>query len=308
MSITSFQSIRKAVGGLNPRSIRDLCDRPLNIALYASAPENYRPLEEFFLQGISEERRREAAKSLHRGPDPKGVLNFDIAIYDDSVLAPRRAMVFHRSNPDQLINDVLREHGGEVGLPLARTFQPFRLPYIEQVIHRTSKENAIFSMATALPDIIPTLFEIPWAVTEFASDTAVLTANQIRMAFLIAAASDREVGFREQKREIATVVGGAFGWRALARQLISKIPFGAGVLPKAAVAYAATRLVGLSLERYYRIGYPYTRQERQAVYGQAFEHGKAVARRIISHLRPELVGKKSGTAPGDREHQRSHHF
>jgi hypothetical protein len=129
------------------------------------------------------------------------------------------------------------------------------------------------------------------------------------MAFLIAAASDREVGFREQKREIATVIGGAFGWRALARQLISKIPFGAGVLPKAAVAYAATRLVGLSLERYYRIGYPYTRQERQAVYGQAFQHGKAVARRIISRLRPELLGKRSGAAAGgDREHQRSHHF
>src|SRR5689334_3475403 len=93
MSMTSFQSIRKAVGGLNPRSIRDLSDRPLNIAIYASGPEDYKPLEEFFLQGISEDRRREVAKSLHRGPDPKGVLNFDIAVYDDSVLAPRRAMV-----------------------------------------------------------------------------------------------------------------------------------------------------------------------------------------------------------------------
>jgi hypothetical protein len=72
-------------------------------------------------------------------------------------------------------------------------------------------------MATALPDIVPNLIELPWAATEFASDTAILTANQIKMAFLIAAASDRQVGYREQKKEIASVIGSAFGWRALAR-------------------------------------------------------------------------------------------
>jgi len=37
---------------------------------------------------------------------------------------------------------------------------------------------------TALPDIIPSIVDLPWSIGEFASDTAFLTINQIRMAFL----------------------------------------------------------------------------------------------------------------------------
>ena len=62
--------------------------------------------------------------------------------------------------------------------------------------------------------------------------------NQIRMGFMIAGASDREVGYMEQKGEIAAVIGSAFGWRALARELVGKIPFGGGLIAKAGVAYA----------------------------------------------------------------------
>ena len=203
----------------------------------------------------------------------------------------RRALVFRRDQPGQLVYDVLKDHEDELGIALARSFAPFRTPFAKRVIQRISRENALFSLATALPDVIPSIFELPWAVTEFASDTAVLTANQVRMAFLLAAASDRETGYREQKREIASVIGGAFGWRALARQLIGKIPFGGGLIPKAAIAYAGTKLVGVSLERYYRIGYTYTREERNQIYTQAFEHGKGVVSQILRRVRPDLWEK-----------------
>jgi hypothetical protein len=159
------------------------------------------------------------------------------------------------------------------------------------VIKRTCRENTLFSLATALPDIIPSIIELPWAIAEFASDTAFLTMNQIRMAFLIAAASDREVGYSEQKSEIATVIGSAFGWRALARQVVGKIPFGGGLLGKAAVAYAGTKVLGLSLDRYYSIGYKHTREERDRLYAQAFRQGKDVAARILTHLRPDVADK-----------------
>ena len=88
------------------------------------------------------------------------------------------------------------------------------------------------------------MIELPWAIGEFASDTAFLTMNQIRMAFLIAAASDRPIGYREQRSEIASIVAGAFGWRALARELVGKVPFGGGLIPKAGIAYAGTFAVG----------------------------------------------------------------
>jgi hypothetical protein len=146
----------------------------------------------------------------------------------------------------------------------------------KDIMLTVAKENAVFSIATAVPSVIP-FVSLPWAVGEFASDTAFLTANQIRMAFMLAAASDRTVGYRQQKAEIASMFAGAFGWRAIARELAGKIPMGGGLIPKAAIAFAGTYVVGASLERLYRIGYGYTEGERRAAYEEAFQQGKQIA-------------------------------
>ena len=111
------------------------------------------------------------------------------------------------------------------------------------MVKKIAKENALFSLATALPDIVP-FISLPWALGEFASDTAFLTANQIRMAFLLAAANDRDVGYHEQRGEIASIILGAFGWRALARELVGKIPWGGGLVPKAASLTRALAWLG----------------------------------------------------------------
>ena len=177
------------------------------------------------------------------------------------------------------------EQKSELGLPLARNFFPFRRPVVNQVMFSVSKENALFSLATALPNIVPSLVELPWAIGEFASDTAFLTMNQVRMAFLIAAASDSPVGYREQKAEIASIITGAFGFRAIARELVGKIPFGGGLIPKAAVAFAGTYVIGLSLERYHRVGYGLTRQERRMEYEQALVHGRTVAEFLLAGMK-----------------------
>ena len=162
---------------------------------------------------------------------------------------------------------------------------------IHGIIQDVAQENALFALFSALPDVLPNVFALGWAAAEFASDTAVLTVNQVRMAFLIAAASDRPVGFLDQKRQIASIVAGAFGWRAMARELAGKIPFGGGLIPKAAISYAGTYVVGLSLERFYRIGYghdgcgarrriPGGARQRQTLRGLgpggAAEHGAGV--------------------------------
>ena len=81
------------------------------------------------------------------------------------------------------------------------------------------------------------------------------------------------------------MVAGAFGWRALARELIGKVPFGGGLIPKAAIAYAGTLAVGKSLERLYRLGYGFTREERRAAYDDALEHGRQIAGMLLDGLR-----------------------
>jgi len=183
------------------------------------------------------------------------------------------------------VGGILEEYP-DFSLALARSLPEFRRPVIEAIIRKVSRENALFALFTALPDAIPSIFEVGWAAGEFASDTAVLTVNQIRMAFLIAAASGQEVGFNAQKRQIGAIIAAAFGWRALARELAGKIPFGEGLIPKAAIAYAGTYVAGLGLERYYGMGGALTAAQREAAYDKAVEGGKQFARWVLRRKHP----------------------
>ncbi len=293
MNFKALINIKKGLGQLNPNQVREMSQRPVRLALHAASQEAYRRMENFFLRDLSPARRRESALLLTRAPIPVLGQHYDFAVYDEGVAAPPGALIFRAERPEYLITKALAAYP-ELGVSLAKSFLPFRRPFIERVIAKTCRENTLFSITTALPDVIPSIIELPWALAEFASDTAFLTMNQVRMAFLIAAASDQEIGYAEQRSEIAMVIGSAFGWRALAKQLVSKIPFGGGLLAKAAVAYAGTKVLGLSLDRYYSIGFTYTRQERDRLYADAFRQGKKVAAGILSHLRPELAAKFTG--------------
>ncbi len=290
MSITSLMNIKKGLSTLNPKTVREMSEREVHVALHAASQEGFQRMETFFLRDLSPSRRRESALLLTRAPIPVIGQRYDLAVYDADTAAPRGALVFRPENTHHFVEKILAAYP-DLGVSLAKSFLPFRRPYIERVIAKTCRENTLFSITTALPDVIPNIIELPWAVAEFASDTAFLTMNQVRMAFLIAAASDREVGYMEQKPEIATVIGSAFGWRALARQVVGKIPFGGGLIGKAAVAYAGTKVLGLSLDHYYSIGFTYTREERDRLYADAFRQGKKVATKILQYLRPDLAAR-----------------
>jgi hypothetical protein len=286
MAIAVFSQVKKALSNLNPKDVRDIAERPLKVGLVAASAESLGRMETYFAPPhLSAERRAEAVRLLVRGGGPE----CDIEIYESSLLRPSRAFSFDLEAPDDAVRRILKAREDLV-LPLARSLYPFRKPAAHRLIRTVAKENALFCLATALPDIVPGLGTIPWAVGEFGSDAAFLTANQIRMAFYLGAASDRAVGYREQKSEIASIVAGAFGWRALARELIGKVPFGGGLIPKAGIAYAGTFAVGVSLERLYRLGYGFSRDERKAVYEEAYEHGRQIAGMLLAGLRQRKAG------------------
>jgi hypothetical protein len=228
---------------------------------------------------MSRARRAEALRAIIRNDE-----HCDIVLYESSLLGPDHAFPFDPDSPDECVQQVLAERE-DLQLPLARLFLPFRKRVCQRVVKSVAKENALFCLATALPDVVPSIFTIPWAVGQYSSDSIFLTVNQIRMAFLLAAANDRPVGYREQRSEIASIAASSFGWRALARELIGKIPLGGGLIPKAAVAWAGTFAVGLSMERLYRLGYGFSRRERTAVYKEAFQHGKQVASGMLQDLK-----------------------
>ena len=284
----------------NPGHVREMAERPLDILLVATSSAAYARMEDFFAPaGISRAKRMEIFQMLHRASDPAEVPSYDLEIYEEGLDRPQEAFTFYThggagprpaqpegrswtcpTEQEFLVDDILYRRE-ELGLPLARHFPPFRPPVVNRIINSISQENAVFSVVTALPDIVPSLLELPWALGEFASDTAFLTANQLRMAFLLAAASDRPVGYHQQKGEVASIVGGAFGWRALARNLVGKIPLGGGIIPKAAIAFAVTYVMGRSLERLYRVGYGLTRAERRLTYSDALQTGKALVAGLL---------------------------
>jgi hypothetical protein len=290
MSVKVLQHIREAIGNLNPEEIRRHTERPLRLFLYAHSERAYRQMEDFLAPWeLSDARRAEVHRVIYRASErdyPSE--NHDLEIYfEDSPIGDlsrtNQVFAFRADTPEQTVHDVL-DRRPDLAVPLALHVPPFREEVSRRMVKKVARENAIFALATAVPDIVP-FVSLPWAIGEFASDTAFLTANQIRMAFLLAAASDREVGYREQSAEIASIVLGALGWRALARELVGKIPLGGGLIPKAAIAYAGTRVVGLSLERLYRVGSGYTREERRQAYVEALERGKTYAASVLEGIR-----------------------
>jgi uncharacterized protein (DUF697 family) len=282
-----FNQIRKAISTLNPAEVREIAERPARIVLHANSAQSMREMEEFLVPlTLSERRREELLASVYRAGDPRAPVSPEIHLYEQGIFHAPDAFSFYAYDPMKTVDEIL-ESLPELDLALASRYPPFREPVIAQIIGKVATENGWFSVMTSLPNIIPSPLMVPWAVGEFASDSAVLTANQIRMVFLIAGASGESVGFQEQRSQIASIIAAAFGWRAIARQAIGKIPMGGGVIPKAAVAYAGTWVVGKSFERFYRMGYSFTGSERKRAFKEAFERGKQVLSTMMRRQREE---------------------
>ena len=270
--LKSLKQVRAALALLNPAEVRRMAARPVHIGLVASSESGYSEMEDFLLAKGGPRRQ------VHRADDPGTPDDVGIVIYESGVSNPVGGYTF-APDADGWIGAALDDHP-EMSLALGSQFPALRPHVIGRTIQEIARENAFFAVATALPNVVPSLIELPWVIGEFATDTAFLTANQIRMAFLIAAACGRESGFSRQMGPILTIAGGAFGWRALARELAGKIPLGGGLIPKGAIAYAGTFLVGKALEHYYRTNRVLTRAEREEVYQDGYRRGREVAQSL----------------------------
>jgi len=268
---------RAAFSMLNPDEVRKRAVRPLHIGLVATSGAGYAEMEDFLLPAdLPREVRMLMMERIHRASEPVPPPQVDLVFYEHGIEAPEGTVGFNRLDPSETVASVLRQQE-ELTLALASQFPAFRKPVVDQIIHSVARENALFAVATALPNVVPNLIELPWAFGEFASDTAFLTANQVRMAFLISAAHGKEIGFAPQKMQIGSIVAGAFGWRAIARELAGKIPLGGGLIPKGAIAYAGTMVVGKGLEYFHKNNRHLPQEHHERVYRESLEKGRAVA-------------------------------
>jgi hypothetical protein len=296
--VNSFlATIGKAIRSVNPEEVRGMADREIHIGLMASTEASLNEMW-FWLAPveISETKRQILAAMVHPlGPQlpdmPPPPARLDIQIWEAGLRnKPADAFTYYRNNPQQTVDDILAKHD-EFGIALSRHYLPFRKTVSQKIISAVCNENVMFSVTTSLPNIVPSVLSLPFAVGEFASDTAFLTMNQLRMAFLLAGAHDHPIGYRQQKAQVASVIAGAFGWRAIAREVVSKIPFGGGVIGKAGISYAGTWVVGHSLERLYKVGGNLTGTERKKIYDEGIQRGKLIAQKFLETVRSARVKK-----------------
>jgi uncharacterized protein (DUF697 family) len=132
----------------------------------------------------------------------------------------------------ELIASLTDEHA----YGLAARLPVLREAVVEAIVRRFARQNGILGVAIFIPG----------------ADFPVLTLNQLRMIFRIAAAYGEEID-RERVPEILAVVGAGLGFRTVAREALGFIP-GLGWAVKGGVAYLGTKALGKAATAYFEKG------------------------------------------------------
>jgi len=176
----------------------------------------------------------------------------------------------------------------ELSLALARNFPVFRRRASEEVIQQTAMTNAEFSLLTGVVSAFP-LFELILPANAL-SDILILTKNQVMMSLRLAAIYGLEVNYKSRMKELTPILVNAFGWRAIARELVGAVP-AIGFIFRAMISYAGTVAVGKAAQVYYEYGETVTRTQAQRFYREAYQGSKERIRALSNRIRS---GRKGG--------------
>lgn len=173
----------------------------------------------------------------------------------------------------------------DLALALARNFPVFRRRVANNIITLTATVNAQFSLVTGITAAFPLLGML--LPVNSLSDILMLTKNQIMMTLRLAAAYGLEVDYKSRMKEVAPLLINAFGWRAIARELVGAVP-GVGFIARAMISYAGTMTVGKTAQFYYETGEHITRDQIKRWYQESYE----ASREKIRGLAALMKGKK----------------
>jgi len=174
---------------------------------------------------------------------------------------------------------------GDHLVPLGREFPLFRVPIARFMISDTCFSNAAFSLSTGLAELVPVI-NIPFVI----ADSVVLTKNQLYLVYKLGLALGFSLEWQDYIKEFGSVMGAGFFFRQVARSLIGLIPLW-GIVPKVAISYAGTYVVGNVVLQWYLTGRHVTREQMGQLYQRAYMRGVEAAGR----LRRKLPGKKQVT-------------
>lgn len=137
----------------------------------------------------------------------------------------------------------------DLAVAVGRRLEAFRDPVARALIYQTAWANGEFAFLSNAPAVLPVIGPL----LAGGADLLVLTKNQVflwvRLALLFGRPFDSTWSVLA---ELAPVVGGAFIWRSVARELVGLVPPVISAVPKTAIAYTATVFLGMAAENYYR--------------------------------------------------------
>ena len=287
-----WRQISEALREFSPAAVVQNADRPINLALVAETSDVLRQMESFFVprflgsRKAAQVRERYCSFVLPLGrTELEGLQQLDLVICSPGARAflsgcLPRVFTFSPQTPQAAVREILDERWN-LALPLARNFLVFRRAVNHRLIRSLALENALIAMMAAVSEVVPAPFPLTRVLGGLVSSTILLTANQMRLAFLMAASNDSEVGFRKQTGQLTTIAAAALGWRFLARELAGRISPVSDLLTKGMLAFAATYATGLALEQLHIWGRSMTREEKAVAFEEAYRVGRMLLDRFL---------------------------
>jgi uncharacterized protein (DUF697 family) len=162
-----------------------------------------------------------------------------------------------------------------------------RLPPLRETVAakltRDAASNALkVAVASALVDHVPVLGVVLGAFAS-AGDMVAITGIQTMLMLHIEAAYGRDPDVK-RVWQLLPVIGGGFGWRTLARELVGFIPV-AGIAIKGAIAYAGTIVVGEGVTFFFEHGQHMSKGQAAQIYERTKEDTLRFARDFVTKLR-----------------------
>jgi uncharacterized protein (DUF697 family) len=162
-----------------------------------------------------------------------------------------------------------------------------RLPMLRTTVAaKLTRDAALNALkvagASAVLDNVPVVGMFLGAFIS-AGDMMAITGIQMMLMLQIRATFGKDPDVA-QMWELLPIVGGGFGWRALARELSGFIPVG-GILIKSAIAYAGTVVVGEGATFYEQHGRHMAKVDALKIYEDARASAQTFARDVLARLR-----------------------
>lgn len=277
--VGSAWSFWKTIRAISPKTIEDEAAQKFRLALVGDGASRLRLREALLTPDASASERvlaEEYLAELDTAPEANEAADYAFVLYaspsEDGTIGARGAnAVALLGDPASVAAQMLAQRP-DLAVALGRRFPLFRVPAATRLINDTSQINAKFALLSALPGVLPwTGLFLP---ASSVADTIILTKNQIMLIMRLAALHGHKPGYSKQIKELLGTVGGALGWRTLARELAGFVPGGVGVVLKASIAYSGTFAAGRTALWFYQTGRTLSPKEIRELYAGKMKHAR----------------------------------